>query len=109
MPELINYANTIIGNKYNHLYKYKRNFKILLKDGKLGYPSNKNQELYDGIHIGASCENIPYYILTQLKRGGILVLPLKINNNLIFTIVNKDNNGNISIMLKESVKYVPLV
>ena len=109
VPELINYSNAVINNYYNHLHDYKRNFKILLKDGKLGYPSKINKEIYDGIHIGAASDNIPYYVLQQLKKGGILVLPLKIGDNHVFTIVTKDLNGNISIELKGSVRYVPLV
>ena len=109
VPELINYSNAVINNYYNHLRDYKRNFKILLKDGKLGYPSKINKEIYDGIHIGAASDNIPYYVLQQLKKGGILVLPLKIGDNHVFTIVTKDLNGNISIELKGSVRYVPLV
>ena len=109
VPELINYSNAVINNYYNHLRDYKRNFKILLKDGKLGYPSKINKEIYDGIHIGAASDNIPYYVLQQLKKGGILVLPLKIGDNHVFTIVTKDLNGNISIELKGSVRYVSLV
>ena len=100
----------ILKKNYNHLYRYKRNFKIISKDGKLGHPSKKNEEIYDGIHIGAACDSIPYYIFQQLKRGGILVLPLKKNeNDLIFTIVRKDKNGNIHITEKGSVRYVPLI
>ena len=92
------------------MFRYKINFKILSKDGKLGHPSKKNEEIYDGIHIGASCDSIPYYLFQQLKRGGILVIPLKKKeNHLIFTIVHKDKNGNIFITEKGPVRYVPLV
>ena len=38
---------------------------------------------------------IPNILLSQLKKNGILLLPLKINNNLFFTIVQKDKKGNI--------------
>ena len=61
--------------------KYKRNFKILHKDGKKGHPSNSKDEIYDGIHVGAACDFIPFHLLNQLKRGGILVLPLKLGEN----------------------------
>ena len=110
VPDLVNYSINIIKNKYKKLYHYKRNFKIFYKDGKLGHPSKRNEEIYDGIHIGAACDSIPYYIFQQLKREGILVLPLKKNeNDLIFTIVRKDKNGNIHITEKGSVRYVPLI
>ena len=110
IPELVDYSVNIIQKKYNYLYHYKRNFKILHKDGKFGYPLKKNKEIYDGIHIGAACDSIPYYIFQQLKKNGILVLPLRKNeNDLIFTIVRKDKNGNIHITEKGSVRYVPLI
>ena len=110
VPELVTYSTTIIQDKYSKLYKYKRNFKIMYKDGKLGHPSKKNEEIYDGIHIGAACESIPYYLFQQLKKEGILVIPLKKNEtDLIFTIVHKDKNGNIYLTEKGAVRYVPLI
>ena len=110
ISELVQYSINILKKNYNHLYRYKRNFKILSKDGKLGHPLRKNEEIYDGIHIGASCDSIPYYLFQQLKRGGILVIPLKKNeNNLIFTIIHKDTNGNIFITENGPVRYVPLI
>jgi protein-L-isoaspartate(D-aspartate) O-methyltransferase len=110
VPELVTYSSIIIQGKYSKLFKYKRNFKILFKDGKLGHPSKKNEEIYDGIHIGAACESIPYYLFQQLKKEGILVIPLKKNEtDLIFTIVRKDKNGNIYLTEKGAVRYVPLI
>ena len=110
ISELVQDSIDTIMNNYPHLYRYKRNFKILSKDGKLGHPSKKNEELYDGIHIGAACDSIPYYLFQQLKKGGILVIPLKRDmDQLIFTIVHKDNDGNIYIKDRGPVRYVPLV
>ena len=57
--------------------KYRSNFKIIHGDGKDGYPEKSVKQDYDGIHIGAACESIPYFLFQQLKRGGILVIPLK--------------------------------
>jgi len=110
IPDLVNYSLNIIQNNFKYLMKYKRNFKLLHIDGKFGYPKHKNQELYDGIHIGAACDYIPYFLFQQLKKGGIMVIPLKIKENqFIFTIVKKDSNGNIFIEQKQSVRYVPLI
>ena len=110
ISELVQGSVDTIMNHYSHLYRYKRNFKILTKDGKLGHPSKSKEELYDGIHIGAACESIPYFLFQQLKRGGILVIPLKRDiNQLIFTIVHKDKDGNIHIKDKGPVRYVPLL
>lgn len=109
IPELVQNSIDTIMNNYPDLYRYKRNFKIISKDGKLGHPSKRNEELYDGIHIGAACESIPYFLFQQLKRGGILVIPLRREKELIFTIVHKDKGGNIHIKDKGPVRYVPLL
>jgi protein-L-isoaspartate(D-aspartate) O-methyltransferase len=107
---LVEFSKSMIQENYPHLMKYKRNFNIMNKDGKLGYPSNSKEEKYDGIHIGASCEYIPFHLLNQLKKGGIMVIPLKIrDNNLILCIVTKDKIGNIHIKEKMPVRYVPLI
>ena len=108
-PALVHYSQNVIQNHYGHYLKYKRNFKILHKDGKKGYPVNTKIEKYDGIHIGAACDFIPHLLLSQLKKNGIMVIPLKINNLIYFTIVEKDNQGNIRINMKETVRYVPLL
>tara|TARA_B100001093_G_scaffold510365_1_gene576081 strand:+ start:5450 stop:6097 length:648 start_codon:yes stop_codon:yes gene_type:complete len=108
-PDLVNYSKKCIQDQYNHFNTYKKNFKLLIGDGKLGYPKSNKKEKYDGIHIGAACDFIPNILLSQLKKNGILLLPLKINNNLFFTVVQKDKKGNLSLFIKESVRYVPLL
>ena len=54
--------------------KYKRNFKILHKDGKRGHPTNSKNEIYDGIHVGAACEFIPFHLLNQLKNRSMITM-----------------------------------
>ena len=109
VPESIEKSRTVVNQYVPELLKYKRNFRFIKKDGKFGHPTRANEEIYDGIHIGAASDNIPYDILTQLARGGLLVLPLKTGDHHTFTIVHKDDEGNLSIELKETVNYVPLV
>jgi protein-L-isoaspartate(D-aspartate) O-methyltransferase len=109
-PELVSYSSNVINTYDPSLTKYKRNFRLLAKDGKLGHPTRQNTELYDGIHIGAACKTIPYFVLQQLKRGGILVIPLELSeNNLLLCVVEKKPNGDIQINSGSSVRYVPLV
>ena len=102
---LVHYSKNILKQNFKKFYTYPDHFKILKKDGKKGMPGHK----FDGIHVGAACNSIPYNLLQQLSNNGIMLLPLKVNNTLIFTIINKDRQGNISILLKESVRYVPLL
>jgi len=109
IPSLVHYSQNVIQNNFQHYLKYKRNFKILHKDGKKGFPENTKIEKYDGIHIGAACDFIPHALLAQLKKNGIMLIPLKINNSLYFTVVEKDNQGNIKINIREPVRYVPLL
>ena len=62
---------------------------------------------YDGIHIGAACDYIPFHLLRQLKKGGIMVIPLKMGGNkLQFCVIKKDGEGNIHIEDKGGVRYV---
>jgi protein-L-isoaspartate(D-aspartate) O-methyltransferase len=110
IPELVSYSKKVIQTYDPVLFKYKRNFSILSKDGKLGHPSNKNQELYDGIHIGAACKAIPHNLLHQLEKDGIMVIPLEVSpNNLQLCVVTKEHNGDIQINAGSPVRYVPLV
>ena len=44
-----------------------------------------SKEKYDAIHVGASCDSIPIYLVHQLKKGGLMVLPLKLNNDKILS------------------------
>ena len=109
VPELVDYSIDVIEDHYGYLFYYEDNFKLIKGDGKKGYPEGSTDELYDGIHIGARCEKIPGTLLAQLKRGGIMVIPLMIGDDLKMSIVTKDQNGDIGIEPNESVRYVPLM
>lgn len=110
VESLVEYSNKVIRKHYPELLQYKNHFKIVKGDGKKGYPENDNKQLYDGIHIGAACDYIPNHLLKQLKRGGVMVIPLKLGKNkLQFCIVKKDKKGNIHIEDKGGVRYVPLI
>ena len=110
LSELVNYSHKTLKKYYPFLYNYKKTFKLLDRDGKYGYPKNINKEIYDGIHIGAACDYIPFHLLQQLKKNGILVIPLKLHgNSLTFCIIHKDKKGNIHIQDKGNVRYVPLI
>ena len=110
VQSLVDYSHKVIKKHYPHLFKYKDNFKIIKGDGKLGYPVNSVKQEYDGIHIGAACDNIPFHLLRQLKRNGVMVIPLKLGENkLHFCILKKDKEGNIHIKDQGGVRYVPLI
>ena len=108
-PRLVKFSQKVIAKNYSFLNSYSQSFSIKHKDGKHGFPSKKNQERYDGIHIGAKCEEIPPYLFAQLKTGGIMVLPLMIHGELQFCTVAKDKKGKPKIKTMGRVNYVPLV
>lgn len=101
---LVNYSSEILRNKYKKLYTYKRNFEIRIGEGRDGVPHHE----FDGIHIGADCNEIPPKLYNQLKVGGIMVLPLKYKGSSYFTVVKKTKRGPI-IDRKMPVRYVPLL
>ena len=104
--DLAKYSREIIKKHYKELYKYgKFHFQILTRNGRNGLPGRK----FDGIHIGAECTEIPPKLYEQLKNNGIMVLPLKENNETHFTIIHKINNNKYHKYKKEKVRYVPLL
>ena len=45
-------------------------------DGTLGYPQECEDELYDRIIVAAGARRIPSFLKTQLKTGGLLLIPV---------------------------------
>lgn len=110
VQSLVDYSKNIIEKHYPELMKYRSNFKIMKGDGKKGYPVSSIKMEYDGIHIGAACDYIPFHLLRQLKKNGIMVIPLNMGENkLQFCVIKKDKEGNIHIDDKGGVRYVPLI
>ena len=106
---LVTFSNKVISKHYPELKTYTRSFKIEHNDGYYGIPKKRNKEIYDGIHIGAKCNEIPRYLFAQLKDTGIMVLPLMTHGGLQFCIVTKDQKGDPIIRPRGRVNYVPLV
>lgn len=73
---------------------------IINKDGSNGLPEAAP---FDRILISASSNNIPYYLIDQLKYEGIIVAPVK---NSIFQI--KKHSDKITTKNYEGFVFVPL-
>lgn len=58
------------------------NFSIVSGNGKLGFPEKSKDKLYDVIHVGATNDTTyaPPYLKYQLKEGGIMCIPMKIDD-----------------------------
>ena len=77
-------------------------------DGRKGWPQDSP---YDVIHVGAAAEKLPPELVTQLKPGGILLIPV---GNMIhgqnFKVLKKSAlSGQLQTISQLPVLYVPLV
>ena len=74
-------------------------------DGMKGWPAKFS---FERIIITAVCKNLPIKIINQLEEGGILVLPLRYDNDQYMTKVRKKNK---KLYFKKywRVRFVPLV
>ena len=101
-----NHLNFLPRNKpYNGTNKF-NNVKILKRNGWNGYTfSNTKKEIYDAIHVGAGATEIPKQLFNQLKRGGIMIIPV----NGIYKTVFKTSDAKIIVRNGLRVRFVPLV
>lgn len=75
-------------------------------DGREGY---ENEAPYDAIHVGAAAPSLPDKLVTQLARGGRMLIPVgAVQSNQRFLQVDKDQNGGVKITDLMGVIYVPL-
>lgn len=75
-------------------------------DGGFGWPERGP---YDGILSAAAPRELPKELLNQLAPGGVLIIPIGVNEQTL-TLVIKDNDGeNFEIKKLEPVKFVPLL
>lgn len=82
-----------------------KNVRIKIDDGTLGWP---NYAPYDGIIITAGAPRIPKSLLSQLKEGGRMVIPLGDRFSQELTIVYREK-GKISKNKVCGCIFVPLI
>ena len=56
-------------------HEIKKRIEVHHCDGRLGWPAESTDEIYDVIHVGAAAPQIPKHFFNQLKIGGRLILP----------------------------------
>ena len=78
---------------------------ILLKDGFFGYSP---QAPFDRIIITAAVEEIPRLVITQLKIGGIMIVPVGLSNQKqsLLKVVKTEKGLDIKELM--SVRFVPM-
>ena len=78
---------------------------ILLQDGFFGYSP---QAPFDRIIITAAVEEIPRLVITQLKIGGIMIVPVGLSNQKqsLLKVVKTEKGLDIKELM--SVRFVPM-
>ena len=105
-PELIEYSQKILDEKYP-LEKPIVTFQV---GSAYDFYEDHLEEYFDAINVGATALELPLNLVRLLKKGGQMVIPLKrFDGSEIFTLVEKDMNGNVIKKELMNVVYVPLV
>ncbi|MFP3283221.1 MAG: protein-L-isoaspartate(D-aspartate) O-methyltransferase [Nitrososphaeria archaeon] len=103
MPELVDFARSNLTRA-----GYSDRVDVVLGDGSLGYPPGYAGPLYDRITITAAAPHVPKYALSQLKDGGVLLVPIGPQGYQVLTRVRKAGGSFTSEELLGCV-FVPLV
>jgi len=84
-----------------------RMYHLTQGDGWKGYP---DYAPYDVIHVGAAAAEVPQKLVDQLAPGGRMVIPVGPQySSQYLCLVDKDQNGKVTIEEVVDVRYVPLV
>lgn len=89
----------------SRLDKYS-NVEVVVRDGTLGY---KERAPYDKIMVTAGAPEVPGPLIEQLKKGGVMAIPVGSNFGQKFILVKKDEKGNVSEEFVCGCAFVPLV
>jgi protein-L-isoaspartate(D-aspartate) O-methyltransferase len=82
---------------------------IVIGDGTLGYPERCEEKIYDRIIVTAASPNIPRFLLSQLRTGGILLVPVGGPRSQDLEKIEKHSNGQISRKTICGCMFVPLI
>jgi len=104
VPNLVDWAKENIKKHHADLISSGK-VTIKLGDGWKGDPDNGP---FDAIHVGAAAEKIPQSLISQLAKGGKMVIPVGTTSQELLEIT-KDENGTLHQRMICGVRYVPLV
>lgn len=80
------------------------NIKVRIGDGYQGWPEKGP---FDGIIVTAASEKIPPSLITQLKEGGRMVIPVGPNNEAQELMLVEKTKGKTKIFKMLPVRFVP--
>jgi protein-L-isoaspartate(D-aspartate) O-methyltransferase len=78
-------------------------------DGSNGWPPLSTLETYDRVVVTAGASSLPEVPLRQLRRGGVLLLPIGDTQAQILTKVTKGHDGRLSSRSLCPCIFVPLI
>ncbi len=78
-------------------------------DGTLGYPEKHSEETYDRIIVTAASPHIPMYLQMQLKKGGVLLIPVGNPLEQLLLCVSKSESGEVTSRSVIECMFVPLI
>lgn len=109
LDEIAEFSKQALKNDLERLYGpgiYSM-YTIITGDGWKGVPQYAP---YDAIHVGAAAESIPQKLVDQLANGGRMVIPVGKEYGIQYIyLIDKDNNGSVSIKKTTAVRFVPLI
>mmetsp|Transcript_103383 Transcript_103383/g.183200 ORF Transcript_103383/g.183200 Transcript_103383/m.183200 type:complete len:257 (+) Transcript_103383:60-830(+) len=73
-----------------------------------GWTGLKMEGPYDAIHVGAAADTVPKALVSQLKKGGRMIIPVGKKNQELLE-VDKAKDGTITQRSLMGVRYVTLV
>jgi len=79
---------------------------LFLGDGSKGLPEFAP---FDRIIVTAAAPDIPSSLISQLKIGGKIVIPVGSRNEQIMTLVIRSSSNKYEIIRKDSFRFVPLI
>jgi protein-L-isoaspartate(D-aspartate) O-methyltransferase len=87
--------------------------KVVEGDGSLGYPQGSKEEIYDRIIVTAGAPHVPVFLKSQLKTGGIMLIPIGGSHYQDLVRLEKNKKqGNKEYFEEEKVvqcMFVPLI
>ncbi|MDG6906516.1 MAG: protein-L-isoaspartate O-methyltransferase [Nitrososphaerota archaeon] len=86
---------------------------VVLGDGTLGFPPGNKGELYDRIIVAAGARKVPSLLKSQLKSGGLLLIPVGGSSYQKLLRIRKKRSSEGSISYEEEglvdCMFVPLI
>jgi protein-L-isoaspartate(D-aspartate) O-methyltransferase len=81
------------------------NAQVFTGDGTLGLPASAS---YDAILVSAAARAVPSALLTQLREGGRMIIPVGTSDNQQLQFI-RIINGQPVVQPREPVRFVPLI